>query len=108
MRTRSGYDATKIWRDASAAVVADEIDPVDTEGVEKLLEHDGIGGHRHVLFRRDLGAAVREQVDRDATPDIREMGELVPPEMAVQQDPVNEQRHRALSLFEIADPSGRR
>src|SRR4029077_3547009 len=48
---------------------------------------------------------MREQIHRDAAPEVRQLRELMPPEMAVQQHPMNEERDRPCALFGIADAS---
>jgi hypothetical protein len=45
-------------RDAAAAVVPDQVHTIDPERIEELAQHDGVGGHRHVLVGADLGIAV--------------------------------------------------
>jgi hypothetical protein len=57
-------------RDAAAAVVANEVHLTDLQRIEKLPEHLGVGGHGHVLLRRDLAVAMRQQVHRDAASDV--------------------------------------
>jgi hypothetical protein len=79
---------------AAAAVVSDQIDLIDGKRVEKLSQHMGIGRHGDVLVGRDLGVAMRQQINRDAPPDIRQPCHLVAPEMVVQQHAVEEQRNR--------------
>ena len=76
--------------DAAAAVIPDQVYLRDIHGIEKLLEHARIGGHRDVLIRPDLGVTMREQVQRDTAPEIRQIRELVAPKMAVQQHAVYE------------------
>ena len=71
------------------------------ERVEKLPQHVRVGRHRHVLVRRDLGVAVREQVDRDAAPDVGQLRQLMAPQMPVQQHAVDEQRDRTRALLDV-------
>jgi len=66
-------------RDTTAAVVADQINLVDLQRVQKFPQHVCVSRDRHVLVRRDVGFAMRQQINRDAPADIRESGQLVPP-----------------------------
>ena len=66
-----------------ATVVPDQIDLIDLQSIEDLLQHLGVGSHRDVLIKRDLGITVSEQVDRDATPHVRECIELASPHVLV-------------------------
>ena len=55
-------------RDRAAAVVGDEIDPIDAERVEDLGDHLRLRRERDVLRRSDFGVTEPHQVDGDATP----------------------------------------
>jgi len=71
-------------RDAAAAVIADEIDLIDLQGIEKFLEHLCVCSDGNVLVRRDFGVAMREQVQGNATPDVGQIFQLMTPKIAVQ------------------------
>src|SRR5260370_17577516 len=90
-------------RNAATAVVAYEIHLVDVQGIEKFLEHLRIGRHGYVLIRCDFRVAMRKQVDGDATPDVRQIRQLMTPQIAVQQNAVHEQRDSSAALFPVAD-----
>jgi len=98
--------STQDLRDTAAAVVADEIDLVDIERVEELREHRGVRRHRDILIRGNLGIAVCQEIHGDAPPHVGQSGELMSPDVPVQQHAMDEQRDRSLSRFDVADPSG--
>ena len=90
-------------RNAAAAVVADKVHLIDVQGVEKFLEHLCVCGDGNVLVRRDFGVAMGKEIDGNATADVGQIGELVMPEVAIQQDAVNEERNRSRALFGVTD-----
>lgn len=94
-------------RDAAAAVIPDEIHTLYPQGVDELHQHFGVCRRRHVLCRCDLCVPMRQQVDRDTPPHVTEVRELVPPEMAVHQHAMNEERDGTGALFDVADASRR-
>ena len=96
----------KYLTDAATAVVAHQVDLIDVQRIQKLRQHMGIGGDRHVLGGRYLGLAVRQQIDGNAAPDIAQFRELVPPKIAVEQHTVHEQRHRTAATLDVADVPG--
>jgi hypothetical protein len=94
-------------RDAAAAIVAYQVDLLDVQRIQHLPEHLCIGGYRHVLLLVDFGIAMRQQVRRDAAPEIRERSQLMPPQMPVEQHAVHKQRNRPLSLLRVGNRAGR-
>jgi len=75
--------------DPSAAVVSDQVHLIDVQGVEKLFEHLRVRRDRNVLFRRDFGVAMGQQINGDAPPDIRQLRQLVTPQMTIQEHAVH-------------------
>ena len=88
-----------------AAVVANEVHLFNLEGIEKLPEHGRLRIRGDVLGRLDLTCPVSQEVNRDTTAHICESRQLVTPQIAVKQDAVNEEGHRALAMFDVADAS---
>src|SRR5579864_5469130 len=89
--------------DTTTAVVADEIHLIDLQSIEKFLEHLRIGCHGYVLVRCDFGVAMHKQIDSDASPDVGQIRELVPPQITVQQHAMYKQCDWSRTLLRIAD-----
>jgi hypothetical protein len=92
-------------RNTPAAVVANEVDLLNVESVEKLLKHSCLRIRGDILSRLDLTCAVSQEVERDTSAHVCEPRHLVTPQIAVEQDAVNKEGHRALTLFDVADTS---
>ena len=80
----------KDLRNPAATVVGDQVNLIDLQCIQKLLQHLGVRGRGQVLAGLDLGFSVREQVNRYATPNIRQRSHLMTPEMSVEQHAVHE------------------
>jgi hypothetical protein len=65
-----GIERREDLSNASAAVIADQVDPIDLQGIEHLFQHLRVGSHGDILIRRDLGVAMRQKIDRDAAADV--------------------------------------
>ena len=57
-------------RDAAATIIADKIDLIDVQGIEKFLKHPGVGRDGNVLAGRDFGVAMRKKVHGYAAPEV--------------------------------------
>ena len=64
---------------AAAAIVADQVHLFDFQCIQKLSQHVSICRHGNILRRRDFGIAVRQQIQRNAAPQIFELHELMSP-----------------------------
>ncbi len=82
---------------------ADEVDPINLQGIEHFFQHLRVGAHRHILIRRDLGVAMRQEIHRDAAADVRQPGQLVPPQMLIQYHAMHEERDRTRPGGCVAD-----
>ena len=98
-----GIERREDLRDAAAAVVTDQVHLVDLEHVHELPQHLRVRGHRHVLVRSDLRLPVRQQVDRDAAAHVRQLRQLVAPQVPVEQYAVHKQRDRPGARLGVAD-----
>ena len=90
--------------DGTTAVVADEIDRVEAEGVEE--GHDHLGLERPWSPGPARGQALRavgQQVDGQAAAHIGQAVELVLPQIGVQEDAVDEEGRRALAGLQVGD-----
>ena len=94
---------TEDLRDAASAVISDEIRLFHVQRIEKLLEHLCVCRDGHVLIARDVRLAVRQQVDGNAAPDVREVCQLMSPEVLIQQHAVHEQRNRPGALLGVCN-----
>jgi hypothetical protein len=90
-------------RDTAAAIVADQVDLIDLERVEGLTQHIGVGGDGHVLISIDLSVAMRQQIHGNAPTRIGQSSQLATPDMLVQHDAVDEQRHWTGTGLGVAD-----
>lgn len=88
---------------ASATVVADQVDLIGLQGIEHLSQHLRVGGHGNILIRRDLGVAMRQEIHRDAAADVRQPGQLVPPQMLIQDHAMHKERDRTGASGCVAD-----
>src|SRR6202030_2264940 len=102
-----GIERCEDLSDPAAAVVNDQVNLIDPQGIEHLSEHVSVSGDGDVLIWFDLRIAMRQQVHRNAATDIRQSGQLVTPEMLVQHYTVDKQRHRAGARLGIADTARR-
>jgi hypothetical protein len=87
----------------AAAVVAHKIYLINVQAIEKFLEHVRIGRYGHVLVRRDFGIAMRKQIHGYTAPDVRQIRQLMTPQMPVQQHAMHEQRDWPCALLCVAD-----
>ena len=108
LRRRSGWVAAKIWEILPTAVVADQVDGIDVHCIEELLEHRRLGVIGDVLCRFDLRRAMGHQIEGNTSARTAQVGQLMPPEVTVEQDTVHEERHRAFAVLDVTDlPRGR-
>src|SRR6516164_4314350 len=70
VRTRSGFERREDLGNASAAVIADQVDLIDLQDIEHFFQHFCIGRHGDILIRLDLGVAMRQEIDRDAAANV--------------------------------------
>lgn len=71
--------------------------------IEHLSQHLRVGGHGNILIRRDLGVAMRQEIHRDAAADVRQPGQLVPPQMLIQDHAMHKERDRTGASGCVAD-----
>src|SRR6266849_3004653 len=91
--------------DSAAAVVGDDIHLVEFHGLAERCEHARLGVERKVLVRAGACSPMRENIDRYAAPGVGNPLDQPVPEMAVQQNAMNEDCHRSRSGFPIRDVS---
>jgi len=94
-------------RNTPAAIVTHEIHLVDVQGIEKFFEHLRISRHGYILIRRDFSVAMCKQIHSYAAPDVRQIRQLMTPQIYVQQHAMYEQRDRSCALFGVADTARR-
>src|SRR6202011_5912612 len=59
-----GIERRENLSNASAAVVADQVDLIDLQGIEHLFQHLRVGSYGDILIRRDLGVAMGQEIHR--------------------------------------------
>ena len=96
--------------DGTTTVIADEIDRVEPEDIEELDDHLHLEGDGQLAGRRTGAVAVGQEVDGQAPAYVGQTLELGPPQIGVQEDPVDEQGRRPLTDVEVGDvaDAGRR
>jgi hypothetical protein len=57
-------------RDAAAAIVSHEVNPINSQSVKDFSKHLCIGCNRHVLTDIDFSVAMGHQVNGDAAPNV--------------------------------------
>jgi hypothetical protein len=92
-------------RHCATAVVGNQIDAIETESVEKLLDHPCLGGKRDVLRWTDLCIAQAHEIECDTPSHIAEGSEDMAPMEAVQRHAMQEDRGRSVALLDIGNTS---
>ena len=86
-----GIERRENLSNASAAVVADQVDLIDLQGIEHLFQHLRVGSYGDILIRHDLGVAMGQEIHRNAAADVGQPGQLVPPQMLIQHHAMDEE-----------------
>jgi hypothetical protein len=98
-----GIAGEEVLGDEAAAVVGDEVDGVDVEGVEELGEHVGLGVGGDGLALWGLGVAEAHDVGCDAAAVSLEAVEGAAPLEAVEWVAVDEEGCGAVAALDVGD-----
>src|SRR5262249_24095532 len=93
-------------RNGATAVVADQINLLNSERVHDFGEHARLRGKRNILRRPDLGKAQSHEVDGNAAPPMPHAVNDVAPVIPVEGDAVDKERGWSLPLLEEGNAPG--
>ena len=102
---RPGWWAANSWAIAVPLSFATRSTWSSPSAIAEGVEHGGLGRERDVLVLGRPRVAVGQQIHRDAAADVGDALGDVAPEMAVQEDAVDEQGGGTAAPFAIGDVS---
>jgi len=109
LRIRRRVARSEELDDGGAAVVGDDVHLIELEPVAERRQHGRLRVEREVLIGARARHAMRHQVDGDAAADVRDPIDDGAPQVAVQEDPVDEEGGGACAALGVRDVSeGRR